>query len=89
MWGLFGLIAPGALYCFFASFPEPTWLDRRLPWLKGLLLGPPLVAGALLAGAGLVSPGPLDLSPAALRTWAQAAVGLVFALYSIGGTASA
>jgi len=85
MWGLFGPIAPGALYCFFASFPEPTWLDRRLPWLKGLLLGPPLVAGALLAAAVLVSPEPLDLSQAALAPGAQAAVGLAFAIYSIGG----
>ena len=85
MWGLLGLIAPGALYGFFASFPEPTWLDRRVPWLKGLLLVPPIVAGVCMAVAVLVSPGPLDLSPAALPSSAQPVVGIVFALYSAAG----
>lgn len=84
MW-LFGLVAPGALYAFFASFPEPTWLDRRVPWLKSLLLVPPLVAGVCLAVAVLVSPGPLDLSPEHLPGAAQAVVGIVFALYSAAG----
>jgi phosphoserine phosphatase RsbU/P len=85
MWALFGLAVPGALYCFFAGFPEPTWLDRRLPWLKGLLLGFPLVSGVLLCVMVLVSRGPLDLSPAALSPGGQAAVGLAFAVYSLSG----
>jgi sigma-B regulation protein RsbU (phosphoserine phosphatase) len=85
MWALFGLSPPGALYCFFAGFPEPTWLDRRLPWLKGLLLGFPLVAGVILSAIVLVSPGPPALSPAALTPAGQAAVGLAFALYSAAG----
>ena len=42
-WALFAAIPPAALYCFFANFPEPTSLDRRVPWLKWILLGPPLV----------------------------------------------
>ena len=85
MWALFGLAPPGALYCFFAGFPEPTWLDRRLPWLKGLLLGLPLVAGVVLSAIVVVSPGPPDLSPAALTPAGQAAIGLAFALYSAAG----
>ena len=85
MWGLLGLVTPGALYGFFASFPEPSWLDRRLPSLKIVLLGPPLVAGVFLAGTVLVSPGPVDLSPAALSPAGQAVVGVVFALYSAAG----
>ena len=40
---------------FFASFPEPTPLDRKVPWLKGVLLGLPLVVAALLAGRRLAS----------------------------------
>ncbi|HEU4926724.1 MAG TPA: SpoIIE family protein phosphatase [Vicinamibacterales bacterium] len=85
MWALFGMVPPGALYCFFAGFPEPTWLDRRLPWLKAVLLGPPLIAGVLLSALVLMSPGPLDLSPAALAPGREAAVGLAFALYSAAG----
>jgi PDZ domain len=85
MWVLFGMAVPGALYCFFAGFPEPTWLDRRLPWLKGLLLGLPLVTGVVLSAFVLVSPGPPDLSPAALAPARQAAAGLAFALYSAAG----
>jgi sigma-B regulation protein RsbU (phosphoserine phosphatase) len=85
MWALFGLAVPGAFYCFFAAFPEPTWLDRRLPWLKGLLLGLPLVTGVVLSALVLLSPGPPDLSPAALAPAGQAAIGLAFALYSAAG----
>jgi sigma-B regulation protein RsbU (phosphoserine phosphatase) len=85
MWALFALAPPGALYCFFAGFPQPTWLDRRLPWLKGVLLGFPLVTGVVLGALVLVSPGPPDLSPAALTPAGQAVVGLAFAVYSAAG----
>ena len=56
-WALFAALPPGALYCFFALFPEPTVLDRRLPWLKVILLGVPLAVGTVLAVVTLVTPG--------------------------------
>jgi sigma-B regulation protein RsbU (phosphoserine phosphatase) len=59
---MLALVAPGALYCFFASFPEPTPLDRRAPWLKHVLLGLPLAAGVLLVALTWVRPRPLDPS---------------------------
>jgi phosphoserine phosphatase RsbU/P len=46
---------PAALYYFFAVFPAPSPLDRRVPWLKRLLGSTALVVGALLAAICLVS----------------------------------
>ncbi len=87
VWTLFVLLPAGAFYCFFASFPEPTPLDRRVPWLKGIFLGVPLVAGTLLAGVTVLSPGTPNLSPDALEPADQAAVGLTLGFYSLAGYA--
>jgi phosphoserine phosphatase RsbU/P len=49
----FSTLWPATLYFFFAVFPEPSWLDRKMPWLKylfagfGALLAVPVFAGAL------------------------------------------
>jgi hypothetical protein len=48
---LWGMVLPGAFCYFFAGFPEPTPLDRRMPWLKVLLIALPLLSGAFLAAA--------------------------------------
>jgi len=56
-WALFALAAPGALYCFFATFPERTPPDRWLPWLKWILLGVPLAVGASLSIVTMLTPG--------------------------------
>jgi sigma-B regulation protein RsbU (phosphoserine phosphatase) len=83
---LLGMLPPGALYFFFATFPEPTPLDRRVPWLKALLLALPLVSGAFLATATVLSPEtpsyvrPGGLSPGTQR-WFEFALGM----YSIAG----
>ena len=52
---LFTAVPPGALYCLFATFPERTPVDRHAPWLKFALLGLPLLLGACLAIATLLS----------------------------------
>ena len=49
----------GALL-FLCQLPRAHVARSPVPWLKGLLLGPPLFAGPVLAGAELVSPGLLD-----------------------------
>ena len=85
-WALFAAIPPAALYCFFANFPEPTSLDRRVPWLKWILLGPPLVGGAFLAIATLLSPGrPFYLSPDGLTPARNSAFGFALGIYSALG----
>jgi hypothetical protein len=53
--------------------------------LKGLLLGLPLATGVVLSALVLLSPGPPDLSPAAVAPAGRAAIGLAFALYSAAG----
>jgi sigma-B regulation protein RsbU (phosphoserine phosphatase) len=83
-WALFGLLPPGAFYSFFASFPEPTPLDRRAPWLKGILLGLPLVAGVLLAGLFLFGPGQAVLQDRSTVV-DPAGVGMMFGAYSLLG----
>jgi phosphoserine phosphatase RsbU/P len=82
-WVLWAAVAPGALYYFFASFPEPTPFDRGVPWLKMVFLGLPLLTGATLAVATLVSPGRpfyLALSPAR-----QPVVDFVLGIYTVTG----
>ena len=51
-------LLPGLFYFFFAIFPTRSPIDRRLPWLKWLLL----VAGACL-GWGAIGEGDLDALP--------------------------
>jgi len=36
---VFQALFPAVFYCFFAVFPVPSPLDRRVPWLKFALLG--------------------------------------------------
>ena len=76
-------VPPGALYFFFATFPEQTAFDRRAPWLKVIFLGLPLVVGATLAIATLVSPGRpfyLTIGPST-----RAYVDIVLGIYSLAG----
>jgi phosphoserine phosphatase RsbU/P len=47
----FSTMWPAALYFLFAVFPQPSWLDRKVPWLKRALLG----AAALAAVPAFVS----------------------------------
>ena len=81
-YSLFWAFVPqGALYCFFATFPERTPLDRRLPWLKVVLLGVPIVVGTVLATVTLFSAEtPAYLRPGGLRppalTWVTFAIGV-------------
>ena len=81
-YSLFWAFVPqGALYCFFATFPERTPLDRRLPWLKVVLLGVPILVGAVLATVTLFSvETPAYLRPGGLRppalTWVIFAIGV-------------
>ena len=74
------LVPQGALYCFFATFPERTPLDRRLPWLKVVLLGVPIVAGAVLATVTLFS----VETPAYLRPGGLRAPALTWVIFAIG-----
>ncbi len=47
---LFYALAPAIFYCFFATFPAPSPLDRRAPWLKWALLAPSVAVALPLAG---------------------------------------
>ena len=78
---LWAFVPQAALYCFFATFPERTPLDRRLPWLKVVLLGVAIVVGAVLATVTLFSgETPAYLRPGGLRppalTWVTLAIGV-------------
>jgi phosphoserine phosphatase RsbU/P len=78
------LVPQGALYYFFASFPEPTPLDRRVPWLKVVLLGVPLLIGASLAAITLLSPEtPFYLRPRGVSPATQAGVDFAIGMYLI------
>jgi phosphoserine phosphatase RsbU/P len=83
---LWRAVPPGALYYFFASFPEQTPLDRRLPWLKLVLLGLPLLTGAGLAIVILLSPEtPFYLRPRGMNPAVEAWVSLAFGLHALAG----
>jgi sigma-B regulation protein RsbU (phosphoserine phosphatase) len=87
---LFSLLPQGALYYLFATFPERTPLDRRLPWLKVVLFVLPLLFGASLAILTLLSAEtpfflrPRGMSPPA-KDGADFGVGMYSALgYGLG-----
>jgi sigma-B regulation protein RsbU (phosphoserine phosphatase) len=83
---LWSLVPQGALYYFFASFPEPTPLDRRVPWLKVVLLALPFLIGASLALVTLLSPEtPFYLRPRGLAPTSQAWVDFSIGMYSVAG----
>jgi sigma-B regulation protein RsbU (phosphoserine phosphatase) len=50
VWVFLASTMPAALYYFFAVFPAASSVDRRLPWLKWLLGGAAVTAGAITAG---------------------------------------
>src|SRR2546428_13833659 len=58
IWLIFAAMMPALFYFFFAVFPVSSPLDRRVPWLKWLLLVAgaavafPLAVGALSGGQG-------------------------------------
>jgi phosphoserine phosphatase RsbU/P len=85
-WAFLAMAPPGALYSFFANFPEPTPFDRRVPWLKMILLGFPLAVGTLLAVVTLLSPGrPFYLSPDLQTPARQAAFAFTMGIYTFVG----
>jgi sigma-B regulation protein RsbU (phosphoserine phosphatase) len=82
-WSLFAFLPPGAFYSFFATFPEPTPLDRGVPWLKGVLLGLPIFNGVFLASAILFAPQQAVPLADAWSDEAQPAIGMTFGIYSM------
>lgn len=85
-WALLAAVPPGALYGFFTLFPEPTVLDRRMPWLKVVLLGLPLAVGTVLAVVTLVTPGrPFYLSTELRTPGLERAFGFTMGAYSLAG----
>jgi len=46
---LYWVFFPALFYCFFAVFPAPSGLERRVPWLKWVFLGLSAAAGVPLA----------------------------------------
>ncbi|HXZ81172.1 MAG TPA: SpoIIE family protein phosphatase [Terriglobales bacterium] len=76
---------PAIFYCFFATFPASSPIDRRIPWLKtALVVGGGAVALAcsvvVLAGGGMYS-----LLFAVLRPVPAKLVVIVTSIYSFGG----
>jgi phosphoserine phosphatase RsbU/P len=54
MWVVLAEALPGICYAFFSVFPAHSTLDRRVPWLKYLAVGVPVLFAAPLALAFLV-----------------------------------
>jgi phosphoserine phosphatase RsbU/P len=80
------LVPQGALYYFFASFPERTPFDRRLPWIKVVLLGLPLLLGGCLAIVTLLSPEtPYYLRPRGLSPATRARLDFAIGIYVMIG----
>jgi sigma-B regulation protein RsbU (phosphoserine phosphatase) len=52
----FGLALPGVFAYFFATFPARSPIDRRVPWLKHVLLWPAVAAAIALGLALLIEP---------------------------------
>jgi phosphoserine phosphatase RsbU/P len=53
VWVFLASTMPAALYYFFAVFPAASAVDRRVPWLKGVLGGAAVLAGGITAGVCL------------------------------------
>jgi phosphoserine phosphatase RsbU/P len=51
-WGMFVSLLPALFYWFFSRFPAPSPLDRRVPWLKYVLLAFGLALGLFISGVG-------------------------------------
>ena len=82
------LVPQGALYYFFASFPERTPLDRRMPRLKVALLAIPFLIGGTLAILTLFSAEtPYFVRPEGLSPPAQEVLDFTIGLYVIASYA--
>ncbi len=81
-----GGVSPAVFYWFFAVFPVASPLDRRLPWLKRVLLVGMLAVGVPL-GLWLLSEGssrPLLLLSGPRAEWHFGAGGVVLLAYRLG-----
>jgi len=54
-WSIFFGLLPASFYWFFSTFPAPSPLDRRVPWLKYALGGVGLALGLTASGIVLVA----------------------------------
>jgi sigma-B regulation protein RsbU (phosphoserine phosphatase) len=80
-------MSPVFFYCFFAVFPSPSPLDRRVPWLKrALLFGFAAVAAPLslwsLAAGGSAPLLALAVATVPLSNWA--AGGIIWTIFALG-----
>ncbi len=66
---LYGML-PAVFYWFFGTFPTPSPIDRRLPWLKWLLAAGSLVCCGTLAGTAAVT-GSLLLAARLLQAFGE------------------
>jgi len=49
LWTFLVSLMPAALFYFFAVFPAPSAIDRRVPWLKHVIGGAAVLCGGVLA----------------------------------------
>lgn len=70
---------PAAFYTFFATFPSPSPIDRKLPWLKRVFLVIALAISIPLTTIALVTGG--SLTAIRLGNWIGGR--LTFSLYSV------
>ncbi|MGH9329008.1 MAG: PDZ domain-containing protein, partial [Vicinamibacterales bacterium] len=77
-----GGVLPAAVYGFFAVFPAQSPIDRRVPWLKNVLLSTALALAAVL---GILAYRAGSLAPVRgiTETTAWPIVGPLFLLYSV------
>jgi phosphoserine phosphatase RsbU/P len=85
---LFNGLAGALFYYFFAVFPTPSPLDRRVPWLKNVLLGGsaavavPLALWALVAGGSapllrlVEATAPVSIAVVAGVSWSAVGLGV-------------
>jgi sigma-B regulation protein RsbU (phosphoserine phosphatase) len=83
VWALLLSTMPAAMYFFFAVFPAPSVIDRRMPWLKWLLGGAAAAVGGVLAAACLLTGNSEGLARIAERVPGRL-VAWIAATYSIG-----
>jgi phosphoserine phosphatase RsbU/P len=77
--GIVDPLLPGLFYFFFSVFPVRSPIDRKLPWLKWVLV----VVGAVL-GWGGVATGELKALPILSAGFSQHAIGLTRLIVSYG-----